>query len=345
MKTITLFAASLLFLNTFADPVDDVKAGTDLWFDVKGMTYTATGAYQDSGVVTDEDTPPACMPKNPGTLDIVFDFGPLGYDFMVVFTGVKASPNKIIWTTDTIVNKCITIYVDGQPLDVLIKKVTGKITADVQEMPAAFASLCGRTYNAFMQDIGGNTDNWIDIEAYAFCVESIFTKINVKLRDFEYEAMGGVGRCLPFDLSVLRGTSQSGNLDSLKYSDDNKLVIKKDRTFNVSGSLIMLDVFLHVPNYTPEEMKITIESMSSITGAEQMIRAYNFTTGVFDTLDTRVAAATDSATEIILDASQAHKYINPNNGTARLRIQYTKTGLVPSNWTIALDQVIILVTP
>ncbi len=345
MRFTTLLVTTLFSLNTLADPVDDVKTGTDLWFDVKGMTYTATGAYQDSGVVTDEDAPPACMPKSPGTLDIAFDFNPLGYDFMVVFTGVKASQNKIIWTTDTAVNKCITIYIDGQPLDVLIKKVTGKITADVQEMPATFESLCGRTYNAFMQDIGGNTDNWIDIEAYAFCVESIFTKINVKLRDFEYEAMGGVGRCLPFDLSVLRGTSQSGNLNSLKYSDDNKLVIQKDRTFSVSGSLIMLDVFLHVPNYTPEEMKISVESMSSITGAEQMIRAYNFTTGVFDTLDIRVATTTDSVTEIILDASQAYKYINPDNGTARLRIHYTKTGLVPSNWTIALDQAIIMITP
>jgi hypothetical protein len=57
--------------------------------------------------------------------------------------------------------------------------------------PPYNSSVCGDTFYVQMTPTGGNQFNFLNIEAYALCVESSFTRINGTVRDLDYIAYSG----------------------------------------------------------------------------------------------------------------------------------------------------------
>lgn len=171
------------------DLVDDLRDGRNLEFDLKGLHYRYSGAISGEGDVTDEDADPLCVPKQSGTLDIQLnlrDFG-LPYDVTLLFAGTKIDGDTVRWSLNAYPDLCVEV--DGNR--VLIKRIWGQLTAQVQRVPLFYDNLCGEYYNLRLVPEGGDAGNWLNGELYALCYESSFTRVNVEARQINYEAFGG----------------------------------------------------------------------------------------------------------------------------------------------------------
>jgi hypothetical protein len=105
-----------------------------------------------------------------------------------------AGGNQIQWTTGPVnINLCLRAADTGLPVDILIKRITGaSLLVNLTLLGTPYnSSVCGDTFYVQMTPTGGNASNFLNIEAYAFCVESPFTRINGTVRDLDYIAYSG----------------------------------------------------------------------------------------------------------------------------------------------------------
>ena len=171
-------------------PVDDLRAADRIYFDLRGLTYSYSGAISGGGSVSDEQALPVCIPKQPGTLDIALnlrDFG-LPYDLTVVLAGRALSDDVVEWSADMRPDLCITV----EGVSVLIKRIWGKLTAQLTRQPFFIEPLCGRTFNLTAVPYGGDSGNWLNGEFYALCYESSFTRVDAQVRSINYSATSGI---------------------------------------------------------------------------------------------------------------------------------------------------------
>lgn len=199
-------------------PIDDLRDADRLFFDLQGLTYRYTGAVSGGGSVSDEDAPPTCLPKNPDTLDIVLnlqDFG-LPYNITVTFAGRRVADNIVEWQVDIYPNLCTRI----EGIDVKIRRIWGKLTAQIQRQPAFYDPLCNRQFNLVLTPIGGNDGNWLNGELYALCQETSFTRVDVEVRSIAYNALSGREAVLT-DPRILARFSQSQWIETILHGDVN----------------------------------------------------------------------------------------------------------------------------
>ena len=171
-------------------PVDDLRAADRIYFDLRGLTYSYSGAISGSGSVSDEQAPPTCIPKQPGTLDIALnlrDFG-LPYDITVVLAGRALSDDVVEWSADVRPDLCITV----EGISVKIKRIWGKLTARLTRQPFFVEPLCNRTFSLTAVPYGGDSGNWLNGEFYALCQEFDFTRVNAQVRSINYDATSGI---------------------------------------------------------------------------------------------------------------------------------------------------------
>jgi hypothetical protein len=106
----------------------------------------------------------------------------------------QCNRHVINWSVGTVdLNLCLSASQTGLPVDILIKRITGgnlRVDATILGSPY-FSSVCNRDFWVRMEDRDGNSANFLNIEAYAFCVESPFTRINATVRDLDYIAYSG----------------------------------------------------------------------------------------------------------------------------------------------------------
>ncbi|MEN3001115.1 MAG: PEP-CTERM sorting domain-containing protein [Armatimonadota bacterium] len=166
-------------------------------FDLNAGNLVTTGAI--STTISLGNPSPACLSKNPNTLDIQLDLAALtGIAGLptVTLTGTVIDPagSVINWSVGTVdINYCLPAAVSGLPVDILIKRITGgnlRVNATILNA-AYFSNACNRDYWVRMDDTGGNALNYLNLELYAFCVESPFTRINATSRDLDYIAYSG----------------------------------------------------------------------------------------------------------------------------------------------------------
>ncbi|MBL0921713.1 MAG: hypothetical protein IBJ10_06250 [Phycisphaerales bacterium] len=187
---IALFAAAA----AWASPVSDLRDGQNISFDLLGATYTYSGFQSGAGVIADEDAPPTCVVKAQGSLDITIDLADLGAPFsaVVTFTGTEVNANTVRWTADTLINQCVTVVVDGQSLQLLIRRVWGQLTGAAANEPGFVDEACNRFYNVRVQETGGDAQTWVNVETYALCQQLSFLRIDFQLRSWDFDIAGGV---------------------------------------------------------------------------------------------------------------------------------------------------------
>jgi hypothetical protein len=78
-------------------------------------------------------------------------------------------------------------------VNVLIKRITAaSLLVNLTLLdPPYNSSVCNDTFYVQMTPTDGNASNFVNIDAYAFCVESPFTRINATVRDLDYIAYSG----------------------------------------------------------------------------------------------------------------------------------------------------------
>ncbi|GBC93756.1 hypothetical protein HRbin15_02258 [bacterium HR15] len=191
---------ALMFTSAIAQPPGPaglVWLDNQFEFDLNAGNLVATGAI--STTINLGNPGPVCLAKNPNTLDIQLDLAALvGIPGLptITLTGTVVDPGGTIinWSVGQVdINRCLPASQTGLPVDLLIKRITGgNLRVNASILPSAyFSPTCNRNFWVYMEDTGGNTYNYLNIEAYAFCVESSFTRINATVRDLDYIAYSG----------------------------------------------------------------------------------------------------------------------------------------------------------
>ncbi len=173
------------------EPIDDLRDGENLHFDLKRLNYSYSGAISGGGSVSDGEAPPICVPKPQGTLNITINLRDfirdLPFDLNVTLSGVRVAPDIVRWSFDVSPNRCVNI--DG--VNVLVKRLWGQLTARLQVIPASADTVCERYYNLRLVPEGGDSGNWMNGELYALCFENAAARVNVAVRNVDYVGFAG----------------------------------------------------------------------------------------------------------------------------------------------------------
>ncbi len=207
MRRYTLISALLslgIVTGAFAQPPGAaglVWQDTAIHFDLNAANLVTSGALTTTINIGDQD--PVCLTKAANTLNIQLDLATLvGIPGLptITLTGADIGPGSgtggriINWSTGPVdINFCLRRDVSGLPIDILIKRITGanlRVNAEIIN-PPFYSNPCNRNMYVRMTPVGGNQLNYIGIEAYAFCTESDFTRINGTVQDASYIAYSG----------------------------------------------------------------------------------------------------------------------------------------------------------
>ncbi|MGI8923404.1 MAG: hypothetical protein ACR2HJ_05090 [Fimbriimonadales bacterium] len=143
-----------------------------------------------------------------------------------------------------------------------------------------------------------------------------------------YEALMWVSRAIaPTSYSMFRGSVISGNLGSLHNSDNNRLVMRPGAVFSNAEPPIQIILDATAPTSSPSGFSFSLESNASIANAEQKISLYNYVTGQYEVLDTRLATTSDDTVNVNV-TSNTSRFIQPLTMAIRARVSYRALGPV-----------------
>jgi len=245
-------------------PVDDLRDADRLYFDLRGLTYSYSGAISGGGSVSDEDAPPVCIPKQPGSLDIVLNLQDLGlpYNITVVLSGRALSDDVVEWSTDFYPNLCITV----EGVQVKVKRIWGKLTARLTRQPYFREPLCGRTFNLVATPFGGDSGNWFNGEFYALCQEFDLTRVNAQVRSINYYATSGIDYEPP-DPRLLYQLTRSQWLELILQGD-----VNGDGCVDDTDVLRVLFAFGQTGSNLPEDLN----GNGAVDDADLLLVLFNF---------------------------------------------------------------------
>lgn len=167
-------------------------------FTLNSASLVTTGAI--STTVTIPAQSPVILSKPANSLDIQLDLSALiGWPGLptITLTGTVVDPagSIINWATGPVdINVCLRRQdIPNLPADVLIKRINeANLRVQATILGTPFQSpRASRDFWVQMVPTGGNTHNYVQVEAYAFCVESSFTRIDGTIRDADYVAYSG----------------------------------------------------------------------------------------------------------------------------------------------------------
>jgi hypothetical protein len=195
----TVALLALIVASVYAQPPGAaglVWQDNEFEFDLNAGNLVTTGAITTT--ISLGNPAPVCLSKNPNTLDIDLDLAALtgipGLPTITLTGTTNATGDVINWSVGTVnLNLCLSASQTGLPVDILIKRITGgnlRVDATILGSPY-FSSVCNRNFWVRMEDRDGNSANFLNIEAYAFCLESPLTRINATVRDLDYIAYSG----------------------------------------------------------------------------------------------------------------------------------------------------------
>ncbi|MBA3726746.1 MAG: hypothetical protein H0W86_09910, partial [Armatimonadetes bacterium] len=132
----------------------------------------------------------------------------------------------------------------------------------------------------------------------------------------------------PASFSMFRGSVVSGNLASLQTSDDDRLVMRPGAVFSSGEPPIQVILNATAPTSSPREFSFSLESSASVANsyalsgsAEQKISLYNYVTGAYEVLDTRVVTTADKTVHISVTTDPS-RFIQAGTLAVQARVSY-----------------------
>jgi hypothetical protein len=154
------------------------------------------------------------------------------------------------------------------------------------------------------------------------------------------EALMWVSRSVaPTSYSMFRGSVLSGNLASLQNSDNDRLVMRPGITLGTSQPPIQIILNATAPTSSPNGFSFSVESNASFGNAQQKVSLYNFNTGLYEELDTRLAKTTDDTVTVTVRTNPS-RFIEVGTLAVRARVSLRAVG--PSlafPWSGRIDKV------
>ncbi|MGI8923505.1 MAG: hypothetical protein ACR2HJ_05605 [Fimbriimonadales bacterium] len=141
-----------------------------------------------------------------------------------------------------------------------------------------------------------------------------------------YEALMWASRSFePTSYSMFRGSVISGNLGSLQDSDDDRLVMRPGAVFSSGEPPIQVILDSTAPTFSPSGFSFSLESNANIANAEQKISLFNYVTGQYEVLDTRLATTSDDTVNVNV-TTDTSRFIQPVTMAIRARVSYRTVG-------------------
>lgn len=319
----------------FADPVDDIRDGKDLDFDLIGASYTYSGVQTGNGVVTDEQSPPTQTAKDQGTLNMTLNTGTFypGVNIPVPLTGSKINSTTVRWTTDTNPNQTVQVTINGVPVTVKVVRIWGQITGACTGVDPFYDAICNQGYNVNMADTASNTDTWLNVNTQVN--GSPILPVNFQYRDIDYVAFGGVprGPLYAESATVYQGQLLGGGLASLRADDSNRLSVLCDE-FDSNGG-VRIDG--HSVTLAPGSLKIVVEARATRNDLGQYTEVLNQVSNAWIQVHFVNSSLTDTSYESSIP--------NPSQYVAGDRLISARVHWIPQGdidaadgWSMALDR-------
>lgn len=149
----------------------------------------------------------------------------------------------------------------------------------------------------------------------------------------------------PTSFSMLHGTLSGGTLTDLLYSEDSRMGLNPDYTLSRSMPPVQVQVDATSFSATASSMTLTVECRASNLGVLQTIEMFNFSSGLYETVDSRGSTTTDSVIQLSVTGNPT-RFIDPTTRAMRARVSF-RTGLIVNGprWTASIDQVAWTVNP
>lgn len=136
----------------------------------------------------------------------------------------------------------------------------------------------------------------------------------------------------PSSYTFIRGAQTSGNLASLRASDDDRLVGINGFVANSGEFPILLEVKASSSSMNPTTLKFVAETSAETPNLNQRLWLFNYATGAFEEIDSRMATTSD-ATVTITVTGDLSRFVNQSTGEIKARVGMRPAGLLSrSRW-------------
>jgi hypothetical protein len=201
------------------------------------------------------------------------------------------------------------------------------ISRDFELFGSAYTDATGHATIVFDEPITGEGD--VDLVVTAYNKIPYMATIPVG----SYEGID----ILPESYTILRGHYISGNLNSLFYSDNARLMVDSSLTLGPFDAPVRVIITATAPTATPEWLKFTLEAKAVGGTLSQKIELFNYVTQHYEEVDVRSATATDSVAVYV--STNPSRFIDQDTLEMKVHLSWKNTGLTfvwPFN--VGIDQ-------
>ncbi len=158
---------------------------------------------------------------------------------------------------------------------------------------------------------------------------------------FDYGTLKYGADVSPSTYTIVQGSHYSGTIESVEFSDDQRLILVEDpNPAQDPPTCVQVDFEESTPCTDPNSIRFELES--HINGAPLQnvllhIQLFNYTTGHWESVDSSTPTSVDS-TRIVTIATNASRFAS--GGTLKARITWTCFGMSTEGWLAKIDKVV-----
>lgn len=144
--------------------------------------------------------------------------------------------------------------------------------------------------------------------------------------------------CRPDSLALVLGRAEAGGLAEVLLSDDRKFTARPARAPKASEHPVTIVIEGTSPTQAPSSLSVATECRSSHAGIGQVISLWDWPSGIYRQVDSRLLKPTDVNT-VVTASGDLQRFVQ--QGTRRVRAQLGFRSLSPISsqyWTVSVDQ-------